>query len=224
MDAQFNSSQGVWETVGVTYSIDAETYSPQVDDFVLYDEDDNIALIFIPIASAGGGGGDDSGGDLPPGVINSAPNAQYSSSGSHEVEDLGDLNLSCFDPPPDDDPVDSVRSVGKRFDWGPILRWVAIRRNDWGGGGSGSGSLPPGTTPQNPRPTPGEAPDCPGVSEMNKARASGQIRAAIGPACTTQHQHRYFSVNFAGGKTGVYRGVGDCRFSINNVEIEAPDC
>lgn len=228
MQAQFNSALGEWEAMGVTFSADAETYVPQLNDVVVYDENDEIALIFVPAPSSGGGTPPPGSGTPPGGIVNGdSGSGQAWFSGSYAESPLNFLS-SCLTPPGDDDAVDRIKSVGRRINFGAMLGWVAIRRPafDASGLGSGGGSLPAGTTRDNPRSTPGEAAFCPDSEPGRLGQAGQQIRAELGAISCLQQRHRfrYFEVNFPGGETGIYFGVGDCRSTVNSIEIEPPNC
>ena len=141
------------------------------------------------------------------------------------------LNFNSFAIAQDDDPnLPPITIVGSPL---PGTIWDLTQFTNDGGsfnpfptgsGDGGSGS--PGIIPGNPRSTPGESNDCPVEETMRIARASEQIRAAVGAlGCVQQrHRNRFWEVNFPDGKSGVYLGIGDCRSSLNNAEIINPGC
>ena len=208
VDVHWDASSQTITVLGSGYNPSYEDYTPQPNDVV--ESEDYADYIFLDVADSGGGGG--GGGGTPPNNPQSDPLLE------HQLVESDQPGLLGCEPDPVEDRITVVgRQVAMNLNLPPAT--FRVIRRIFGGGGGGVGS-----SPQNPESTPGEADDCPGVPEMNKARASKQIRVAVGPTCTWQHRNRYFEVNFAGGNTGIYRGVGDCRFSINNIEIEAPDC
>ena len=85
---------------------------------------------------------------------------------------------------------------------------------------------PPRSKQLQGRPTPGDVQDRPEIAEIRVARASAQTRAALGTVrCMRKEQrNKLWQVDFSGGESGIYLGVGDCRGSINNVEMQRPNC
>jgi hypothetical protein len=215
---EYNASLDGWVIVDSWHDPHADLYEPQTGDLVWASSTGDDSILLIPASGSGGGGA-----PTPPG--NPPPTIPYGDRFSPR-DASGPVTMSCGSALPPKE-LDDIGVVGTSIS---IIRsWLSGAGaalaiiNGSGGGGSGSDA---GSTPETARSTPGEAAECSGEEVVRIAAAGQQIRAAVGAlGCVRQiHRGRYWEVDFPGGETGVYRGIGDCRSSINNVEVEAPSC
>lgn len=214
---EYNASVDGWVIVESYYDPMASFYEFRSGDFLWQSTTGGDPILLIPASGSGGGAT-----PPPPTIPNSVGRSDNMTNGA------GITSCGYDTEPPKE--LEDLGIVGSPLS--PIRNWLSGAGAGWaivGSGAGGGGGYAPGTSPNNPRSTPEEADDCPeGASEahIREAAATQQIRAAVGPmGCLRDiHEGVYFKVDFAGGKSGVYRGIHSCRFTRNNEEIEAPGC